>query len=55
MAQTGGKLLAAILFPKVLAFGLDTGVDVLVGLPCFAAAGLFVVAGVCIAVHAAGL
>ena len=48
MASIGGKLIASILFPKVLAVGLDTHVDVLVGLPFFVSAALFVVAAVCV-------
>ena len=50
MASIGGKLLASILFPKVLALGLDTHVGVLVGLPFFVSAVLFVVAAGCVAV-----
>ena len=48
IAATSGKLFAAGLFPQVLAIGLDTHVESLVGLPFFVAAGLFVVAGICI-------
>ena len=48
MASIGGKLLASILFPKVLAIGLDTHVEVLVGLPFFASAVLFVFAAFCV-------
>ncbi|KAF2104754.1 MFS general substrate transporter [Rhizodiscina lignyota] len=40
MASIFGKLAASILFPKVLAWGLDTRIDVLVGLPLFVSAGL---------------
>lgn len=50
MASIGGKLLASLLFPKVLAIGLDSGVEVLVGLPFFASAGAFVGAAGCVAV-----
>jgi hypothetical protein len=45
-----GKLIASILFPKVLAWGLDTHVDVLVGLPLFVSAGLFVVSAICFSI-----
>lgn len=50
MASIGGKLIASILFPKVLAIGLDTHIDVLVGLPFFVSAVLFVVAALCVTV-----
>jgi MFS family permease len=50
MASIGGKLLASILFPKVLALGLDSGVEVLVGLPFFVSTGLFVGAAACVGV-----
>jgi MFS family permease len=50
MASIGGKLLASILFPKVLALGLDTHVGILVGLPFFASAVLFVFAAGCVGV-----
>ena len=42
-----GKLIASIVFPKVLAWGLDTHVDVLVGLPFFVSAAMFVVSAPC--------
>ncbi|QDS67422.1 hypothetical protein FKW77_000027 [Venturia effusa] len=42
-----GKLLASILFPKVLAWGLDSKKELLVGLPFFASAGMFLVSGLC--------
>jgi hypothetical protein len=45
-----GKLMASILFPKVLAWGLDSHVDVLVGLPFFVSAGMVVVSATCFSV-----
>lgn len=45
-----GKLIASILFPKVLAWGLDSKRAILVGLPFFASAGMFLVSGVCFTV-----
>jgi len=50
IAAAGGKAIASALFPQVLALGLDTHVSLLVGLPFFAAAGLFVIAGGCVVV-----
>lgn len=50
MASIGGKLMASILFPKLLALGLDTHVDVLVGMPFFASAVMFVGAAACVGV-----
>ena len=43
-----GKITAAGLFPKLLAAGLDSHVDILVGLPFFVSAALFLFAGMCI-------
>ena len=48
IAATSGKAIASALFPQVLALGLDTHVEVLVGLPFFVAAGLFLLAGGCV-------
>jgi hypothetical protein len=45
-----GKLCASILFPRVLAWGLDSHVELLVGLPFFVSAGMFVVSGLCFSV-----
>jgi hypothetical protein len=50
IAAAGGKAIASGLFPQVLALGLDTHVEELVGLPFFVAAGLFVIAGGCVVV-----
>ncbi|KAF1991067.1 MFS general substrate transporter [Aulographum hederae CBS 113979] len=50
ITSIGGKLVASVLFPKVLALGLDSGVPVLVGLPLFVSAGMFVVSAVCVSV-----
>lgn len=50
MASIGGKVIASVLFSKVLAIGLDTNVDVLVGLPFFVSAGLFVLSATCVTV-----
>lgn len=47
MTSIFGKLAASLLFPKILALGLDTHKDVLVGLPSFVSAGLFVVSATC--------
>ncbi|KAF2814735.1 uncharacterized protein BDZ99DRAFT_494653 [Mytilinidion resinicola] len=48
MASIGGKLVASIAFPEVLAWGLDSGRRALVGLPFFVAAGLFAVSAGCV-------
>lgn len=48
LASIFGKLAASILFPKVLAWGLDTHIDVLVGLPLFVSAGMFVISAFCV-------
>lgn len=48
IAAAGGKAVASGLFPQVLALGLDTHVEELVGLPFFVAAGLFLIAGGCV-------
>ena len=45
-----GKITAAGLFPKLLAAGLDSHIDKLVGLPFFVSAALFLFAGMCIIV-----
>lgn len=50
MASIGGKLIASILFPKMLAIGIDTHIDVLIGLPFFVSAGLFVVSAICVTI-----
>jgi hypothetical protein len=50
IAASGGKAIASGLFPQVLAIGLDTHVEELVGLPFFVAAGLFLIAGGCVVV-----
>jgi MFS family permease len=50
MASIFGKLTASVLFPYLLALGLDTHVDVLVGLPLFVSAGLFVVSALCVGI-----
>jgi MFS family permease len=49
IASIGGKLVASIAFPEVLALGLDAG-GVLVGLPFFVAAGFFAGAAGCVLV-----
>ena len=43
-----GKITASWLFPKLLAAGLDSHIDKLIGLPFFVSAALFVFAGVCV-------
>jgi hypothetical protein len=48
IAATGGKVVASGLFPQVLALGLDSGIKMLVGLPFFVAAALFLCAGLCV-------
>ena len=48
VATIGGKVLASALFPKMMAVGLDDGRDWMKGLPMFASAGLFIVAGLAI-------
>jgi hypothetical protein len=48
IAAAGGKAIASGLLPQVLALGLDTHVEELVGLPFFVAAGLFLIAGGCV-------
>jgi hypothetical protein len=55
MTSIFGKLMASLLFPKVLALGLDSHVDVLVGLPFFVCAGLFAVSAVCFSVVGVGI
>jgi hypothetical protein len=50
MASIFGKLAASILFPRMLALGLDSHVEFLVGLPLFVSAGMFVVSASCVAV-----
>lgn len=50
MASIMGKLGASIIFPKVLAIGLDSGIDILVGLPLFVSAGMFVISAVCVGI-----
>jgi hypothetical protein len=50
IAASGGKAIASGLFPQVLAMGLDTHVEELVGLPFFVAAGLYLIAGGCVVV-----
>ena len=50
MASIGGKVIASVLFSKVLAIGLDTNVNALVGLPFFVSAGLFVLSATCVTV-----
>jgi MFS family permease len=50
VASIAGKLCASLGFPWVLAKGLDSGVEVLVGLPFFVSAGLFVGAAGCVGV-----
>jgi hypothetical protein len=47
MTSIFGKLVASLLFPKVLALGLDSHIKVLIGLPFFVSAGLFVISGLC--------
>lgn len=55
MTSIFGKLMASILFPKALAWGLDSKVELLVGLPFFASAALFLVSGVCFTVVGVGM
>jgi hypothetical protein len=50
IATSGGKAITSGLFPQVLAIGLDTHVEELVGLLFFVATGLFLIARGCIAV-----
>lgn len=50
MTSIFGKLCASLLFPKVLAWGLDSGREIMVGLPFFVSAGLFGVSGVCFSI-----
>jgi MFS family permease len=50
IAAAGGKAIASGLFPQVLALGLDTHIEELVGLPFFVAAGLFLIAGGCVVI-----
>jgi MFS family permease len=50
IAAALGKALASLLFPRILAAGLDTHVDVLVGLPFTVNAALFLFAGACVVV-----
>jgi hypothetical protein len=48
MASIFGKLAASLLFPKLLAWGLEANNDVLIGLPLFVSAALFVVSASCV-------
>jgi len=50
IASISGKVIASVLFSKVLAIGLDANVDALVGLPFFVSAVLFVLSATCVAV-----
>lgn len=50
IAVTSGKAIASLFFPQVLALGLDTHIEELVGLPFFVAAMLFLVAGGCVVI-----
>ena len=52
VATIGGKVLACVMFPKVLAAGLDDGREWMKGLPLFASACLFIVAGLAIVIVA---
>lgn len=47
MTSIFGKLCASLLFPKVLAWGLDSKLELLVGLPFFSSAALFAISGLC--------
>jgi MFS family permease len=47
MTSIFGKFMASLLFPKVLALGLDSHIKVLIGLPFFTSAALFVLSSVC--------
>jgi MFS family permease len=48
IAATSGKAIASAVFPQVLAIGLDTHIDELVGLPFLVASALFLMAGACV-------
>jgi hypothetical protein len=50
MTSILGKLVASLLFPKVLALGLDTHIPVLIGLPFFVSAGMFVLSAICFSI-----
>jgi len=50
VASIGGKLVASILFPMLLAAGLNLHQNVWIGLPFFVCAGLFVVSAGCVAI-----
>jgi hypothetical protein len=50
VTSISGKLVASLAFPKILARGLDSHVDVLIGLPFFVSAGMFIVSAVCFSV-----
>jgi hypothetical protein len=50
MTSILGKVMASLLFPKFLAWGLDTHIDVLVGMPFFLSAGMFIVSAICFSV-----
>jgi MFS family permease len=51
-ASIFGKLVASVLFPKLLAWGLDAEDERMVGLPLFVSAGLFVLSAGCVGVVA---
>ncbi|KAI9774273.1 MAG: hypothetical protein M1840_004167 [Geoglossum simile] len=50
-AKTAGKMIASAFYAKVLAWGVNTHIGVLIGLPCLVSAGLFAICGVLVIVH----
>ncbi|KAF2424844.1 hypothetical protein EJ08DRAFT_652296 [Tothia fuscella] len=50
MTSILGKLFASLLFPKLLAWGIDTHIELLIGLPLFVGAGLFMLSAACFSV-----
>ena len=50
ISAAGGKFVASIIFPQIFAAGIESGVEVLKGLPFFVSAGLFVIAGASLSV-----
>jgi hypothetical protein len=47
MTSISGKLVASLVFPKVLAIGLDSHIKALIGLPFFVSAGMFGISSLC--------
>ncbi|KAI9894577.1 MAG: hypothetical protein M1814_001931 [Vezdaea aestivalis] len=51
LAQTGAKVVSSLVFPTLLEWGLESRMDVMVGLPFFVAAACFAAAGFAVGGH----